>query len=164
MARPGKSVREHRHPGPEQSHAASSQPQVRTHSGHATRSLPGARRPRTVSGDGSLVTVGGLNTLLASYVSESQLAQSETNVQQNAAAIASTNAALASLDASTTASLAAKANASELANYASLSSLLAYGSQSDVATALASAAAGKNAEIETCDLQVEPSYSVFTTF
>ena len=96
-----------------------------------------------VSGDGALVTVAGLNSLLAGYVSESQLAQTETSVQQNAAAIASTNASVASLDASTTASLAAKANASELANYAPLSSLLTMGSQSDVAAALASAAAAE---------------------
>ena len=75
----------------------------------------------------SLVTVGGLNSTLAGYATDAQLAQTETNVAQNSASIATNAAAIASLQGSTTASLSAKADSSSLAAYATTAVLSSYG-------------------------------------
>ena len=74
----------------------------------------------------SLVTVGGLNTMLAGYASTAQLAQTETNVAQNSASIATNAAAIASLQGSTSSSLSAKADSSSLAAYATVAVLSGY--------------------------------------
>ena len=58
--------------------------------------------PATGDTDGALVTQGDLTHLLLGYVTDGQLAQTETNVQQNATAIAANAAAIATLDGSTT--------------------------------------------------------------
>ena len=58
--------------------------------------------PATGDTDGTLVTQGDLTHLLLGYVTDGQLAQTETNVQQNATAIAANAAAIATLDGSTT--------------------------------------------------------------
>ena len=111
------------------------------------------------TGDGnSLVTVTALNSTLAGYVTDAQLAQTETNVAQNAASIAANAAAIASLQGSTSASLSAKADSASLAAYATVAQLSGYGSQADVSAAQ-SASAAAQASVSTLSTSVNASLS-----
>ena len=111
------------------------------------------------TGDGnSLVTVTALNSTLAGYVTDAQLAQTETNVAQNAAGIAANAAAIASLEGSTVASLSAKADSASLAAYATVAQLSGYGSQADVSAAQ-SASAAAQASVSTLSTSVNASLS-----
>ena len=95
------------------------------------------------TGDGQLVTQGDLSHLLLGYVTDGQLAQTETNIAANTAGIGANAAAISALESSLSSQLASKANASDLGGYAPLSSLSSLGSQADVAAAQASAAAAE---------------------